>query len=147
MNIRIPLLAASMLASLLAMHARAQVTPVAPASAAVKAPVPAQVDPNSDLAKLYPEARSIGLTVAIAPDPQVPRYRRLFDLEVQAITLGMLSDGYVLDRYAFASETDAQAFGLLIFRCDGWRGYPCQNESTLAMKPAAEIAATTRIRP
>src|SRR5690349_8906575 len=146
MNIRIPLLAASMLASLLAMHARAQVTPVAPASAAVKAPVPAQVDPNSDLAKLYPEARSIGLTVAIAPDPQVPRYRRLFDLEVQAITLGMLNDGYVLDRYAFASETDPQSFGLMIFRCDGWRGYPCQDVTTFVAKPEGEVAPTTRVR-
>src|SRR5690349_7484329 len=106
-----------------------------------------QVDPKADLTALYPEAGHIGLAVAIVPDPHVPRYRRLFDLEVQAIQLGMLNDGYVLDRYAFASETDAQAFGLLIFRCDGWRGYPCQNESTLAMKPAAEIAATTRIRP
>ncbi|HEU4781560.1 MAG TPA: hypothetical protein VFS58_16880, partial [Steroidobacteraceae bacterium] len=77
----------------------------------------AQVDPNGDLAKLYPGAGSIGLAVAILPDPQVPRYRRLFDLGVQAITLGMLHDGYVLDRYAFAAETDPRAFGLMVFRC------------------------------
>jgi hypothetical protein len=112
-----------------------------------EAPVaPAQVDPNVELAELYPEARSIGLTIAIAPDPQVPRYRRLFDLEVQAITLGMLNDGYVLDRYAFASEKDPQAFGLMIFRCDGWRGYSCQDPSTLAAGTPGNPAIATRIR-
>src|SRR6188508_3077207 len=145
MNTRIPWLLSSMLACGIAMHARAQVT-ITATTTPPKPAAPAQVDPNVDLAKLYPEARSIGLTIAIAPDPQVPRYRRLFDLEVQAITLGMLNDGYVLDRYAFASETDPQAFGLLIFRCDGWRGYPCQNDGTLAAKPDGDIAPTTRVR-
>src|ERR1044071_5477814 len=60
-----------------------------------------QVDPKVDLAQLYPEAGHIGLAIAIVPDPHVPRYRRRFDLEVQAIQLGMLNDGYVLDRYSF----------------------------------------------
>src|SRR5690349_15196293 len=147
MNIRVSWLVATMLASMLAIRAQAQAQVTIPAvTVPVKASAPAQVDQNSDLATLYPEARSIGLTVAIAPDPQVPRYRRLFDLEIQAITLGMLNDGYVLDRYAFASESDAQAFGLLIFRCDGWRGYPCQREGTLVAKPEGEIAPVTRIR-
>ena len=75
----------------------------------VKPSAPAQVDPNSDLAKLYPQAGSIGLALAIVPDPHIPRYRRIFDLQVQAITLGMLNDGYVLDRYAFPWPCDQAA--------------------------------------
>ena len=111
--------------------AAAQAPPTPTPATAVKAAVPAQVNPASDLAKLYPRAGSIGLALAIVPDPHIPRYRRLFDLEVQAITLGMLNDGYVLDRYSFPwSNTDSgaipdperSAFGLMIFRCDGWRG-------------------------
>src|SRR5688572_30800945 len=100
---------------------------------AVESRIAAQVDPGADLASLYPEAGHIGMAIAIVPDPHVPRYRRLFDLEVQAITLGMLHDGYVLDRYAFpwsgtisggepkngAADTDKAAYGLMIFRCDG----------------------------
>jgi hypothetical protein len=110
------------------------------------AKLPSQVDPYSDLAKLYPAAGNIGLTVAVMPDPQVPRYRRLFDLGVQAITLGMLNDGYVLDRYSFASETDSQVFGLMLFRCDGWRGHPCQDVSTLPKGSTAGSGLTTRVR-
>ena len=89
---------------------------------------PSQVSPQENLANLYPQAGHIGFAVAIVPDPNVPRYRRLFDLNIQAITLGMLDDGYVLDRYAFPwngkTETEAEksAFGLMVFRCDGWRG-------------------------
>ena len=105
---------------------------VAPATAAATTPaLGMQVSPSEDLARLYPEAGSIGLAVAIVPDPHVPRYRRLFDLEVQAITLGMLDDGYVLDRYAFPWNEDAKgisddgAFGLMIFRCDAWRDKKC----------------------
>ena len=145
MNIRVSLLAVSMLACV-AMHARAQTTAQASAATPAKAPAPVQVEPTADLEKLYPEASSIGITLAIAPDPQVPRYRRLFDLEVQAITLGMLNDGYVLDRYAFAAESDPQAFGLMIFRCDGWRGYPCQDASTLTAGNGTPTARATRIR-
>jgi hypothetical protein len=148
MNVRVSLLVASMLASCTAMNARAQGTPppVTVTVTPAKSAAPVQVDPNADLAKLYPEAVNIGLTVAIAPDPQVPRYKRLFDLEVQAITLGMLNDGYVLDRYAFASETDPQAFGLLIFRCDGWRGYPCQDPSTFPAGTGSKPGVAARIR-
>jgi hypothetical protein len=115
-----------------------------------KPATPSQVDANSSLSRLYPQAGSIGLAVAIAPDPNVPRYRRLFDLEIQAITLGMLHDGYVLDRYAFpepkpGSEPEPGAFGLLIFRCDGWREHLCQDTAT----PPADgtrVRQTTRVR-
>jgi len=34
----------------------------------------------------------------------VPRYRRLYDLSVEAIELGMLEGGYVLDRYSLPWE-------------------------------------------
>lgn len=138
----------------------AQVT----AAATIKPNVSVQVDVNSDLAKLYPQAGSIGLALAIVPDPNVPRYRRLFDLQVQAITLGMLNDGYVLDRYAFpwaisaAAEKDPKqasttpepvdqgAFGLLIFRCDGWRGHLCQDLSTFGPNSVVKSGQTTRVR-
>ena len=84
-------------------------------------------------------------------------------MQVQAITLGMLNDGYVLDRYAFPStnspvtEKDTRppqpaptpeqgAFGLLIFRCDGWRGYLCQDLSTFAPDSVVRSGLTTRVR-
>ena len=122
-----------------------------------------QVDPGSDLAKLYPQAGSIGVALAVVSDPNIPRYRRIFDMQVQAITLGMLNDGYVLDRYALPStnspvaEKDARspqaaptpeqgAFGLLIYRCDGWRGYLCQDLSTFAPESVVRSGLTTRIR-
>jgi hypothetical protein len=116
--------------------------------------VPVQVDPTSDLAKLYPRAGSIGLAVAVLPDPHVPRYRRIFDLGVQAITLGMLNDGYVLDRYSFpwsstegaTPESKPGAFGLMVFRCDGWRGHACQDLSTLAADADPASGQTTRVR-
>ena len=124
-----------------------------PAVPAGKSTVPAQVDPASDLAKLYPQAGSIGLALAIVPDPHIPRYRRLFDLEVQAITLGMLNDGYVLDRYSFPwSERrrdprhGANAFGLMVFRCDGWRGHVCQDLATLPADADPVSGLTTRVR-
>ena len=122
-----------------------------------------QVDPNSDLAMLYPEAGSIGLALAILPDPHIPRYRRLFDLQIQAITLGMLNDGYVLDRVAFPwnntissdkdprtspsiTDADHAAFGLLIFRCDGWRGHVCQDLPTVPQGTELTSGQTTRVR-
>ena len=116
--------------------------------------VPVQVDPTSDLAMLYPRAGSIGLAVAVLPDPHVPRYRRIFDLGVQAITLGMLNDGYVLDRYSFPwSSTEGAtpdskpgAYGLMVFRCDGWRGHACQDLSTLAADADPASGQTTRLR-
>ncbi len=107
-------------------------SPAVPAAETVAAPATGmQVSPSADIAALYPQAASIGLAVAIVPDPHVPRYRRMFDLEVQAITLGMLDDGYVLDRYAFPwneaakGDLDDGAFGLMIFRCDAWRDKQC----------------------
>jgi hypothetical protein len=132
--------------------------PVAAAQQAVLPPgkqgVPAQVDPTSDLAKLYPQAGSIGLALAIVPDPHIPRYRRLFDLEIQAITLGMLDDGYVLDRYLFPwssaegaiPDSERSAFGLMVFRCDGWRGHACQDLSTLPAGADPVSGQTTRVR-
>jgi len=72
-------------------------------------PVPSQVDPGSDLAKLYPQAGSISVALAVVSDPNIPRYRRIFDMQVQAITLGMLNDGYVLDRYALPSTNSPVA--------------------------------------
>ena len=51
----------------------------------------------------------------------------------------MLNDGYVLDRYSFPwsnvegalPDSERTAFGLMVFRCDGWRGHVCQDLSTL----------------
>jgi hypothetical protein len=133
-------------------------TDAAPAPAAVPpAPIPVsslQVSPSEDLAALYPQASSIGLAVAIVPDPHVPRYRRLFDLEVQAITLGMLDDGYVLDRYAFPWNEDAKgngddgAFGLMIFRCDAWRDKQCTGAARTGDESddAGRSVEATRVR-
>lgn len=112
-----------------------------------------QIDPACDLRNLYPEAHTIGIALAIVPDPLVPRYKRNYDLAIQAIELGMLKDGYVLDRYYLPwqrkstptskdTNTDTSAappsdttdtavpvphgaFGLMTFRCDGWRGDAC----------------------
>lgn len=126
----LPILALLPVAGLAAPEA-APAAATAPAATTIASVASMQVDPSEDLAALYPEAGSIGLAIAIVPDPHVPRYRRLFDLEVQAITLGMLDDGYVLDRYAFPWNEDAKgnsddgAFGLMIFRCDAWRDKQC----------------------
>ena len=58
-----------------------------------------QIDPACDLRIFYPKAAHIGVALAVLPDPTVPRYRRIYDLSIQAIELGMLRDGYVLDRF------------------------------------------------
>ena len=58
-----------------------------------------QVYPAAQLATLFPAAVQISFGVAVVPDPLVPRYRRPYDLEVIALELGMLQDGYVLDRF------------------------------------------------
>ena len=93
----------------------------------------------------YIKADSVALALAVVPDPLVPRYRRLFDLNILALELGMLQDGFLLDRFSFPwsdelrQEPDASAgaadkrvsnissgsYGLMIFRCDRWRGDPC----------------------
>jgi hypothetical protein len=107
-----------------------------------------QVYPAARLATLFPAAVQISFGVAVVPDPLVPRYRRPYDLEVVALELGMLEDGYVLDRFylpwnddlrndehraepATAGPAPQQSllqqapmryrYGLMIFRCDGWR--------------------------
>ncbi len=92
-----------------------------------------QVSVWQDLAELYPEAQKISLAIAAVPDPRVPRYRRFYDLDIEALQLGMLSEGYTLDRWAVPwlganlQKTAAKhpqpdsKFGVLIFRCDTWR--------------------------
>ena len=108
-----------------------------------------QVYPAARLATLFPAAVQISFAVAVVPDPLVPRYRRPYDLEVVALELGMLQDGYVLDRFYLPWNDDLRnderpaepvatntpplqqallqqapmksRYGLMIFRCDGWR--------------------------
>jgi len=103
-----------------------------------------QVYPAAQLSALFPAAVRISFAVAVVPDPLVPRYRRPYDLELVALELGMLRDGYVLDRFYLpwsdelrtaSLETSASQqpppllkqlpmryrYGLMIFRCDGWR--------------------------
>src|SRR5882757_4616120 len=58
-----------------------------------------QINPAVTLTSLFPGADQISLAVAVVPDPLVPRYRRLYDLDLVAIELGMLRNGYVLDRF------------------------------------------------
>jgi hypothetical protein len=86
-----------------------------------------QVYPAAQLATLFPAAVQISFGVAVVPDPRVPRYRRPYDLEVIALELGMLQDGYVLDRFFLPWTDDPRneerqaEYGLMVFRCDGWR--------------------------
>jgi hypothetical protein len=104
-----------------------------------------QVYPAAWLAGLFPSAVKISFVVAVVPDPLVPRYRRPYDLDIVALELGMLQEGYVLDRFylpwndelraASSSTSSSQPqsqsllqqppmryrYGLMIFRCDGWR--------------------------
>jgi hypothetical protein len=112
-----------------------------------------QIDPTADLRRTFPKASQISVGVAVVPDPLVPRYRRLYDLSVEAIELGMLNAGYVLDRYSLPwdeklkaespqkdnpgtdtpssgeappeKSDDALPYGLLVFRCDAWRRGGC----------------------
>lgn len=96
-----------------------------------------QLNPAVTLATLLPEAAAIDLGVVIVPDPRVARYKRPYDLGLVAIELGMLKNGYVLDRFYLpwygdtpADETPANIntekpgpprYGLMLFRCDAWR--------------------------
>jgi hypothetical protein len=118
-----------------------------------------QVRPADALAGLFPAATHIGFAVAVVPDPLVPRYRRSYDLQIAAIELGMLKDGYVLDRFSLpwddsirnvedarrASPTDSKSattgappaspsmeyrYGLMVFRCDAWRAGAGSSESS-----------------
>lgn len=133
-----------------------------------------QIEAASFVANTYPHATSISFGVVIVPNPLVPRYRRPYDLSIKAIELGMLKDNYVLDRYAFpwsrglqqddalnaaaassassspASASGAQvvssrgAYGLMVFRCDAWRGDTCGWPGTATSAP--HPAAVTRLR-
>jgi hypothetical protein len=109
-----------------------------------------QINPAMNLSSLFPDADRISLAVAVVPDPLVPRYRRLYDLELVAIELGMLRNGYVLDRFYLpwndklraaddsqhpsggdtaALPVDRGAYGLLLFRCDSWRHVEDKDQS------------------
>ena len=109
----------------------------------VKEPVRQQIDPNADVAPLFPDLNRLGFLVATVPDPIVPRQLRSYDESIAALIQGMLSQGYVLDRYAFpwqaklhqrdaataaSTKIDQQEqaaddgkFGLMVFRQDLWR--------------------------
>jgi hypothetical protein len=113
--------------------------------------IQSQLNPKVPLASLFPQASHIAVGAAIMPDPRVPRYRRLYDLAIVAIELGMLEDGYVLDRFSLPwvepdadqrkqAETEQprqkdvdqkrqrrkeEPYGLLVFRCDTWRSGEC----------------------
>ncbi len=124
-----------------------------PKSSAEGSSVRSQMDPAARLSTLFPAAAQISFAVAVVPDPLVPRYRRPYDLDIVALELGMLKDGYILDRFYLpwnaelrqedvrtapsASSSSAQRmappleqvpmnyrYGLLVFRCDGWRSAP-----------------------
>lgn len=92
-----------------------------------------QISVWQDLAEFYSEAQKISFAIAAVPDPRVPRYRRFYDLDIEALQLGMLSEGYTLDRWSVPwlganvqkaagkhPQPDSK-FGVLIFRCDTWR--------------------------
>jgi hypothetical protein len=143
---------------------------------------PKQIDPTCDVKVYYPSAADIGVALAVVPDQLVPRYKRIYDLSIQAIELGMLKDGYVLDRYYFPWSRKADAlsvtgapdraadptqtadhpkaeqppnsshqsasqtydprkdtFGIMTFRCDGWRGDQCGY-------PGTPVSAGTTVR-
>jgi hypothetical protein len=138
---------------------------VAPAPQSHKPPIRPQISHvGAPVANHYLKADSIGLALAIVPDPLVPRYGRLFDLHVLALELGMLKDGYVLDRFSFPwseelrrdsdlalknmdplhSNITAGSYGLMIFRCDAWRGDACNYPHSSESKHPA--LAGTRIR-
>jgi hypothetical protein len=81
-------------------------------------------------------ASHIAVGATILPDPRVPRYRRLYDLAIVAIELGMLEEGYVLDNYSLpwvgadaTPKKRKENVGLLVFRCDTWRSGRCADKS------------------
>ena len=76
--------------------------------------VHAQLPAAEFIARMYPHATSAGVAIAVVPDPLVPRYRRLYDLSIKAIELGMLKDNYVLDRYSFPWSEELQADSALV---------------------------------
>ena len=110
-----------------------------------------QVYPATRLSTLFPAAVQISFAVAVVPDPLVPRYRRPYDLEIVALELGMLHDGYVLDRFYLPWNADlrrastatsaqqgpmAYRYGLMIFRCDAWRSRDLIRTPDPASRPA-----------
>ena len=154
-------------------QAKAPIVYLAPGSAAIHRGVHAQLQAGEPLVRRYPKASTIGLAIAVVPDPLVPRYRRAYDLAIKAIELGMLKAGYVLDRYAFpwseelrkdttVDEAAASAnahgaadagsaqrhrragsYGLMVFRCDKWRRSEC---ASALPNTCADPAAGASIR-
>src|SRR5882672_1605045 len=140
---------------------------VAPAPQPGKSPVRPQIaHVGTPVANHYVKADSVGLAIAIVPDPLVPRYGRMFDLYVLALELGMLKDGYVLDRFSFPwseelrregdptlqntgpleSNIGTGSYGLMIFRCDAWRADVCNHPGAGAPESKHPALARTRIR-
>lgn len=117
------------------------------------------------LRDLYPAAQQISFVIVTVPDPRVPRYRRLYDLSIEALQLGMLSQSYTLDRWstpwrgANLSSADkkhvagADNYGLMVFRCDTWRdgpsssGHACSDLLTSkARKVESQFTPEARLR-
>jgi len=145
---------------------KASVVLVAPAVSARNRGIHSQLTHvATPVADHYIRADSVALALAIVPDPLVPRYRRLYDLNILALELGMLADGYVLDRFSLpwseelrqdpsgtpagadshGSNINSGSYGLMIFRCDAWRGDLC---SYPGAKPDADHPhdRSTRLR-
>ena len=122
-----------------------------------------QIDLRLDISESYPHARKISFAVVTVPDPRVPRYRRLYDLTIEALQLGMLSKSYVLDRWAVPWAHTARKlsghrpelpnYGLMVFRCDSWRdankltGHSCNDQSGLtAVSQKSSVLSEARLR-
>jgi hypothetical protein len=134
------------------------------APASHKPSIHPQMSVGTPVANHYVTADSVALAIATVPDPMVPRYGRLFDLSVLALELGMLKDGYVLDRYSFpwreALQHESEAasskpdppetrfytgsYGLMIFRCDQWRGDACAFPRSKSPKAPQRVPRDTR---
>ncbi len=99
-----------------------------------------QIDPEADFEEIYTDADAIEYGVLLVPDPRIPRHRRAYELSVHAVMRGMLSAGFVLDRYSVPWQqylddpkyvapverggsqlVDDGKFGVLVFRRDDYR--------------------------
>jgi hypothetical protein len=122
-----------------------------------------QINLWQDISRTYPHAREISFAVVTIPDPRVPRYRRLYDLGIDALQLGMLSKSYVLDRWAMPWASGARKargqpaelpnFGMMIFRCDVWRdanrstGHSCDDQTlATAVSHETTVLPDARLR-
>ena len=111
-----------------------------------------QIDPTVPVERYFKDSLpGVEFALASIPDPRVPRHRRQYDNAITAINQGMLSAGFVLDRYGFpwakdlrvrsgtmsqeesglkatAAHSDSNPYvadddryGLMLFRRDNWR--------------------------